>query len=220
MQNFAIIGLGRLGQAMLNSLSQRQLDILVIDHDEERIQKARDLATKAVKADAVNFDLLQEVFPEHVHCAIVDLGHEKMARNILVTNYLHKLEVPNIIVEAANADHAEILKIVGATRVIFPEEEAAERLAGILAGKGALDFFAVSEKFSLIEIPAPLTWNGRTLQELDLRKKSHINVVALTEARRADEDDRWQLPDPKHRFKPNDIVLLAGNTEDLERATK
>ena len=220
MQNFAIIGLGRLGLAMLNSLSKRQLDVLVIDHDEDRIQMARDLATKAVNADAVNFDLLQEVFPENVHCAIVDLGHEMMARSILVTNYLHKLEVPHIVVEAANTDHAEILRIVGATRVIFPEEEAAERLAGILAGHGALDFFAVSEKFSLIEVPAPKTWNGRTLQELDLRKKNRINVVALRQTPRADEEEQWLLPDPQHRFKPNDIVLLAGDTEDLQRATK
>lgn len=220
MRNFALIGLGDLGKCMLESLVKRKLEVLVIDCDEEKVQWARDLATTAVKADALNFDLLQELFPENIHCAVVDLGGRQLERSILVANYLHKLEVPDIVVHAVSSDHAEILKIVGATQVIFPEKEAAERLAGILAGHRMLDFFPVSEEFSVIEVPVPKIWNGRTLDELQVRKTSHVNVVAIRRHTPSEETEHWRFPDPKHRFKLTDVVLLAGHPKHLQRATK
>lgn len=216
MQNFAIIGLGRFGQCMLESLARRRMQILVVDRQEEKVQFARDLATEAVKADALNFDLFKELLPEDLDCAIVDLG-DQMERSILVTNYLHKLEVPHVIVEAVNPQHAEILEIVGATRIVFPEREAAERLAGLLAGQDALEFFPVSEEFSLIEVPAPRKWVGKSLMELDLRKGTRVNVVAFCKQTPTGDQGPWRLSDPQRRFEGDDLVLLAGNTKDLNK---
>ena len=214
MKNFAIIGLGSLGKCMLESFERRRTDVVVIDCDEQKIQWARDLATQAVKADALNFELLKEVLPEKVDCVVIDTGRKQLERSILITNYVHKMGVPNIVVHAASTAHAEILDIVGATRVVFPEEEAAERLAGVLVGRGRLDFFPVSEEFSVVEVPAPKAWIGQNLQELEVRKKSRINVVAL---RTTGDEEHWRFPDPDYRYKATDIVLLAGNTKDLER---
>lgn len=220
MRNFAIIGLGDLGKCMLQGLAKRKLEVIVIDSDEQKVQWARDLATTAAKADALDFEVLQELFPQNVHCAVVDLGSHALERSILVTNYLHKLGVENIVVHAVSREHAEILEIVGATQVIFPEEEAAKRLVGLLAGQGMLDFFPVSEGFSLIEVSVPTPWVGRTLMELEVRKQHQLNVVALRQNLPDKDPEHWSFPDPKHRFKKMDIVLLAGNTKDLERVTK
>lgn len=214
MRKFAIIGLGRFGQCMLESLRERNREVLAVDFDDAKVQWARDLATKAIKADVLTAGLFQEILPDGLDCAIVDLGDE-MERSILVANYLHKQGVPHIIVEAVNAEHAEILRIVGATRIVFPEQEAAEHLAGVIAGGNVLDFFAVSDGFAVIETNAPKSWVGKTLAELDLRKRANINVVAVRAGSKA-RQGRWMLPIPDHVLTKADVLLLAGETKALD----
>ncbi len=218
MDNFVIVGLGSFGQCVLRCLIRRDRQVLVIDRSDDKIQAVRDLATKAIKADALNRQLFEEVLPDGIECAIVDLG-DQMQASILVTNYLAKLKVPHIVVEAVNSEHAEILKIVGATRVVFPEEEAAERMAGILAGRGILDFFAVDDGFSMIEIPAPEAWIGKTVVQLELTRKARLIMVAVR--RGAPQDGQtWRFPDPDVPLEPSDVILLAGAAEDVQRLQK
>lgn len=217
MKNFAIIGLGRFGQCMLESLSKRRFDTLVIDQREEKIQWARDLATRAVKADALNFELFRELLPERLHCAIVDLG-DRMERSILAANYLHKLDVQNIVVEAVNAEHAEILEIVGATKIVYPEREAAERLAGLLAGRETLDYFPVSDDFSLAETAVPRAWVGKSLFELDLHKNSGILVVAARKRGEESGNEHWRFLSSEQEIAEDDVVLVAGSPKNIENS--
>ncbi|MFO0837355.1 MAG: TrkA family potassium uptake protein [Phycisphaerae bacterium] len=215
MNNFAVIGLGRFGQCVVEALNDRRRQVVVIDRSEEKVQRVRDLAAKAIKADAVNAELLNEVIPEGIDCAIVDLG-DVIGQSILVTNCLHKMGVKEIVVEAVDDEHAEILRIVGATRVVFPEREAAERLAGMLAGRGVLDFFAVSEGFSMIEIPVPDAWIGRTLVQLRPRQKAEIEIVAFRKPAISSADENWSLINAERPFEAQDIVLVAGASKSVE----
>lgn len=219
MKHCAIIGLGQFGKCMLESLVKRRFEVLVIDQGEDKIQWARDLATKAVRADALNYDLFKELIPEDLSIAIIDLG-DHMERSILVANYLHKLGVQQIIVEAVNAEHAEILEIVGATRIVYPELEAAERLAGLLAGQGRLDYFPVGEAFSLVEILAPQRWVGKTLIELNLPKSAKVMVVASRKSGDPQDTESWGLVAPDQPIVADDIMLVAGSVKDIERALK
>ncbi len=219
MKNFAVIGLGSFGRCMLESLMKRGMHVIAIDCDDEKIQLARDVATKAIKANALNCELIRELLPKPVQCAIIDMGNQ-MERSILITNHLHKLGVPKIVVEAVNVEHGEILKIVGATKVVFPEQEAAERLAGMLVGQGSLDYFAVADDFSLIEAPISDSWVNQTVVSLNLRQEKGINVVAVRKPTLDNGKELWRFPDPASPFAQGDIVLLAGKTRDLERLAK
>lgn len=216
MKSFAVIGLGRFGLCLVEALCERGRHVVVIDRTEAKIQRVRDSAAKAVKADALNFELLQEILPEGIDCAVVDLG-DVIGQSILVTNHLHKLGVKEIVVEAVDAEHAEILRIVGATRVVFPEREAAERVAGMLAGGGVLDFFAVSEGFSMIEIPVPEKWVGRALAELKLRQQGAVEVVAVRRPATEASEENWSLADAARPFEADDIVLVAGASRSVEK---
>lgn len=219
MKQCAIIGIGQFGKCMLESLVRRRFDVLVIDQSEEKIQWARDLATKAVRADVLNYDLFKELLPEDLPIAIIDLG-DHMERSILVANYLHKLGVQQIIVEAVNAEHAEILEIVGATRIVYPELEAAERLAGLLAGQGRLDYFPVSDAFSLVEILAPQGWAGKTLVDLNLPKTAKVMVVASRKSGTPEDEEAWNLLAPNQPIARGDVMLVAGSVKDIERVLK
>ncbi len=216
MKNFAIIGLGRFTQCIVDVLCERRREVFVIDKSEEKLQVVRDKVTKAVKADVVNFELLKEVLPDRIECAIIDLG-DVIGPSILVANYLHKLGIKEIVVEAVDAEHAEILKIVGATRVVFPEREAAERLGGMLVGGGILDFFAVSEGFSMIEIPVPKKWIGRTPAALAVRQSEQVEVIAVRRSAITPSEDNWTLVDGQRPFALDDIVLVAGAARNVER---
>jgi trk system potassium uptake protein TrkA len=219
MNSFAVIGLGSFGQCMVQSLCERGRHVVVIDRDDEKIQRVRDIAAKAVRANVVNFELLKEVLPETLECAIVDLG-DVIGQSILVTNYLHKLGVKKIIVEAVDGEHAEILRIVGATRTVYPEREAAERVAGMLVGGGILDFFAVSNGFSMIEIPVPVRWVGRTPEQLHLRQKDHVEIVAVRRPVVSASQENWNLIDAARPFEDQDIVLMAGAAKHVERLAR
>lgn len=214
MQNYAIIGLGQFGKCLLESLMKRKCDVLVIDHDDKKVEWASELSANVVKADALNPGVLTELFPKGLHCAIVDLG-ELMEPSILVTNQLHKLEVTNIVVQALSPAHAEILQIVGATKVVFPEREAAERLAGLLAGRGMLEYFPVSDDFSLVEMPVPPTWVGNKLAEMNLRKAREVHVVGFRKSSAGSHPARWNLASAERLFEHDDIVLLAGAPSTL-----
>ncbi len=214
--NFVIIGLGRLGMCLLKSLTERGAAVMVIDCDEAKIQSARDTATEAIKADALNAELLEEVLPEGTECVIIDMGQAPLERSILIANYVKKLGIAQIVVHAAGPEHAEILQLVGATKVVFPEKEAAERLAGVLAGRGRLDFFPVSREFSVVEMPAPRTWIGTSLGELNVRQTHRVNVVAI---RTAGDEEHWRFADPDYACAVTDVVLIAGKTEDVEKLT-
>ena len=217
MRNFVVIGLGSFGRCVLKGLAARNLEVLVIDRDAEKIQEVRDLATDAITADVLNRQLFEEMLPDGIECAIIDLGAE-MHASILVTHHLTKLDVPNIVVEAINAEQAEILEIIGGDRVriVYPEEEAAERMVGQLAGRGIIDFFTVRGDFSMIEVPVPSEWVGQNVVELDLRRNLDLSVVAVRNKADA-EGPCWRFPAPDLPFEEDDVVLLAGRDEALHK---
>lgn len=214
MQNFVVIGLRQFGKCMVESLTERKCDILAIDSNEAKVGWARDIVGNAIKADALNPALYEEVLPKGVECAIVDLG-EQMEPSILVTNYLKKHGVEHIVVQALSPAHGEILQLVGATRVVFPEKEAAERVAGVLVGRGTLDYFPVGEGFSVVEVRAPKRWIGKQLREIGVRQTYNVHIIATRAS--AAPDKTWSLANPERKFAAADIVLVAGVTEDIER---
>lgn len=216
MKNFLIIGLGKFSRCVLDCLVEIQAQVVVIDRDGDKIQAARDLATQAMRADVRNRDLLDEILPEGIECAIVDLGSQ-LHTTILVTNYLSKRGVPNIVVEATDSEQAEILQIVGATRIVFPEEEAAKRVVGLLTGERALDYFSVSDEFSMMELPIKKSWVGHTILELDLRRRRKVNVVALRRREGSEKHRRWIFADPEASLESDQSLLLAGHPRTLRK---
>jgi len=215
-KSFAVIGLGDFGECVLDALLRRGHDVLAIDRDEARIQNVKDRATLAVRADVGDRSVLEEVFPDNVYCAVVGLGSDEHA-STLVTLHLAKMGVARIVVEATDPQHAEILQMVGATRVVNPEEEAAEHVVGLLAGPDMLDYFPVSDDFCLIEIHVPESWAKEPLAELDLRERGMQVVAVRAAVQGSDRDAGWHLVDPDEILSPEDIVLVAGSREKLDQ---
>ncbi len=212
MKQFAIIGLSRFGRRILEELLDVDCEILIIDKSREVVETYKEKVTAAYVADAINEEIINRLVPNTIDAAIVDLG-EKLEVSILVTNYLNKMGIKKIIAKAETDEHAEILKIVGATQVILPNKEAAKRIAPLLVSSLLFSYLPISKDLVIAEMKVPEDLIGKTLIEANLRQKYKLNVVAY---RKEDNPDYFYFS-PEYRIEREDIFLIAGKEEDLER---
>ena len=213
MKQFAIIGLGAFGQRMLEELLSVTNEIIIIDKDREIIEKYKDKAKAAYITDVINEVALLKIIPPEIDAVIVDLGG-KIEVSIMATNYLKKLGVKEIIVKAQTDEHGEVLNMVGATKVIFPDREAAKRITPMMTSSLMFNFMPISENLALAEVRANEDCVGKTLLEANLRKTHGLNVVAM---RKMANDDFYFINDPSYVFSEDDVLLVAGSEEHINR---
>jgi trk system potassium uptake protein TrkA len=215
MKQFAIIGLSKFGQRMLEELSDTGCEIILIDKDRQRVDQFKDRVAAVYVADALNEDVLEKLVPRGIDAAIVDPG-DLTEVSILVTHYLKKLGIREIIAKADSDEHEEILKLVGATRVVRPNTEAARRIAPFLVSSLVFSYLPISKDLVIAEVKVPEQFYGKSLIEVDLRKQYRLNVIAY---RKLNQED-YAFYAPEYRLQADDLLLLAGNEEDVARFTQ
>jgi trk system potassium uptake protein len=211
-KQFVIIGIGAFGKRMLDELSELDVDIMIVDKDKNVIDQNKGLARAAYITDVINQDTLRKIIPESVDAAIIDLGDTSEV-SILVTNYLAQQGVKRIIVKASNDQHGAILKIVGATDVIFPDREASRRMAPLLASTTLLNYLPIGDNLVIAESTVPKKYSGMPLVDSNIRRDFDINVIAY----RKGEDSNYTFTTPAYRMDENDVLLLAGSEEAVTR---
>jgi len=177
-QTFAVIGLGRFGSAMARTLTELGQDVVGIDSDEERVQRHADVIRSAVQLDANDERALRAVGVQDVDVAVISIG-ENIEASLLAVMLVKDLGVRRIIAKAVTTLHGRILERIGVNRVIFPEREMAIRVAHSLVVPNVLDYIELSRDFSIIEIPAPRDFAGKSLKELALRNRYGLTLIAI-----------------------------------------
>ena len=213
MKQFAIIGLDTFGIRMLEQLSLVTQDIIVVDKNEEIVNRYKDLAHEALIMDASNEKALAQTIPPDIDAAIVDLG-SSIEDTIMVTNYLKKMNVKEIIVKAENDQLGEVLNIIGATKVVFPDRETAKSLTPLLASANLFQYMPVSPSLVLAELKIPESYVGLSVRNANLRVKSGINIVAI---RKQNDPNFSLLPDAEYIFCADDILLISGPPEAVQK---
>jgi trk system potassium uptake protein TrkA len=210
MKQFAIIGLDTFGKRILEELIETGSEILIIDKDREVIEYYKDKVTSAFIADALNEEIIRKLIPDTIDAAIIDLG-DAVEVSILVTNYLKKIGVKEIVAKAESNEHGEILTLVGATRVIFPNKEAAKRITPLLLSSFIFTYLPINEDFIIAEVKVPPKYVGKTLIEVNLRREHGLNVIAF---RKEDSQD-YSLYTPEHILQEDDVCVIAGREKDI-----
>src|SRR3989338_9155789 len=213
MRHILIIGIGNFGYTLASRLAERKCEVLVIDSDREKIQDIKDKVSQAIVAEASDRDVLLEIGAKDVDVACVCLG-EKIDVSILVTLFLKELGVKRIIAKASSDAHGRALNLVGATQVIFPEKDEAERLANSLVSPGIMDFIRVSEEFNIVELAAPEDFYNQSFRDLQLRKKYGIQVLAIKNPL---DGSVHVVPSPDYKIRPDDVMIVIGETQALKR---
>jgi trk system potassium uptake protein TrkA len=210
VRQYAVIGLGSFGLRMLEKLAAVTDEIVVVDRDADAIEKCKDLAKNAYIADVANGEALAHVLPEGLDVAVVDVG-DNIEAAILVTNTLKKLGVGEIIVKANSDQGGEILKIIGATRVVYPDREAATQIVPMLVSPALFNYMPLSPSLVMAEVKIPEKYAGLTLIEANLRQRHGINVIAIrTEGT---QDYRYFAAD--YKLRDDDVLLVAGKEKEV-----
>ena len=206
-KQYAVIGLGKFGFSVATTLAQAGKEVLAVDKDAEPVQEIADLVTYAARADITDSRVFASLGISNMDVVIVGIS-ENMESSILATLQAKEAGVPLQM-------HANILKKVGADRVVMAESETGIRLGKSLISGGFQDFFMLSDSFSMVELPVPEAWTGHNLEELDLRKKYSINVIAVKDG----EDIRVTV-NPKTLLRAEEVLILIGENKELAKLMK
>jgi trk system potassium uptake protein TrkA len=147
-EQFLVIGLGRFGGALAETLAELGRDVLGVDLDEKLVQRYADQLTHVVQCDTTDPEAMAQIGAAEFRTAVVAIGTD-MEASILTTALLSDLGVPRIVAKAITAAHGKILERVGAHRVIFPERDMGIRVGHTLTGR-ALDYFQLDPGFALV----------------------------------------------------------------------
>ena len=214
MKSFVIIGLGRFGSQAARRLCQQGCEVLAIDTDSELVQQVSEDVTQAVVADARDKGVLRALGVKDFDCGIVAIG-DSLADSVLATMSLKELGVPYIVCKAHDETHREVLKKLGADRVVIPEQENADRLARSLSSLNVLDYIELSEDYGIVEVPAPAVWLDKSLIELNVRAKLGLNILAIKR-----EGQITVSPAADFRIAAGDVLVVLGDTAALTAVQK
>jgi trk system potassium uptake protein TrkA len=226
MRQFAVIGLGRFGYSVAETLTKKGYEVLAIDTDEAKIEAVSDFATYAVQCDATDMKSLKAVSTQNVDVAVVSIG-EDIEASILIVMTLKEMGIGQIIAKAVTPIHGRILMNLGVTEVIFPERDAAIRLAHRLIAPNVLEYLELSPGYSIEEIAVPSKIAGKKLKESQIRTLFGVNVIAMkkkvtrmVKGTVKTEEIFNVSPSPEDVLEKGDILVIVGREEDLERFSK
>ncbi len=178
MDRFAVIGLGRFGARLAQNLAAAGAEVIAIDHSRQIVEELRDKVTLAIALDATDEQALRLQGVDQVDCAVVGIG-QNFEANALATVLLKSIGVTRIISRAGNQMQAQILQRIGADGVVRPEDEAADRWSHRLLAPFTVDHIELAENYAIIQLPTPDAWVGKTLADIDMRRKNQVTLVAI-----------------------------------------
>ncbi|MBE6941606.1 MAG: TrkA family potassium uptake protein [Ruminococcaceae bacterium] len=210
MKSYVVVGLGRFGSEVARQLYRCGCEVLAIDLRSELVQQISADVTHAAVGDSRDKEVLRALGVGDFDCAIIAIG-EDLAASVLITMNLKELGVPYLVCKAHDDVHRRVLEKLGADRVVIPEQENAARLAKSLSSPNLLDYIELSEEYSIIELPAPKSWVGKNLKELNVRAKLGVNILAVRRNGKLDVS-----PAAEFTFADGDIVVVLGDAKALK----
>jgi trk/ktr system potassium uptake protein len=204
-----VIGLGRFGTALAETLTDLGHQVLGVDSDAGNVQRNADRFTHVVEADGTDDEVMRQLGAGEFGRAVVGIGTDLEA-SILTTSVLADLQVPDIWAKAITVPHGRILERVGAHHVVFPEHDMGRRVAHLVTGR-MIEFLQLDEGFALVELKPPRQIVGRTLSDAQVRGRHGITVVCIKP-----EGGSFTYATPETVPGPNDILVVAGETDRVE----
>ena len=208
--NVVVVGLGRFGGAVAQSLTRLGHEVLAIEESLTLVQSWSERLTHVVQADSSDIEALRQLGVADFQHAVVGIGSDIEA-SVLTVLALSELGVPDIWAKAVTANHGKILERTGAHHVVYPEVAMGKRVAHLVTGK-MIDFIEFDDDFAIVKTRPPREAVGKTLGESQLRSRHGVTVVGVKRPR---EDFTYAKPDTL--VVEGDLLIVAGQTQKVER---
>ena len=216
MRRVGIIGAGRFGMALAQSLAESGTEVLLLDRNGALVQRALEVVSESIQGDATSARIREEAGFAECDVAVVAIGSNIEASTLALAN-CKDLGIPLVYAKASSELHGKILLKLGADQVIYPDRESAHRLAHTIMSGGAFDLLEVSEGCSIAEIDVPDSCADKTLAQADLRKKTGVTVLCI---RRLDENPKRPravlIPGPNDQIHADDKLIVFGTRKQID----
>ena len=178
MKSILLIGLGRFGRHIAIKLDELHHQVMAVDKEDTRVDAVLPFVTNAQIGDATNEDFLSSLGVGNFDVCIVAIG-DNFQNSLEVTSLLKELGARMVVSRAARDVHAKFLLRNGADEIVYPERQLADWVAIRYSADHILDYIELDEEHAIFEISIPEEWIGKTIGQLDIRKKYDINIMAL-----------------------------------------
>lgn len=209
MKSYVVIGLGLFGSCVARQLCALGSEVLAIDTNAELVQQVSGEVTNAAVADAQDKEVLKALGVQECDCAVVAIGDD-LGPSVLATMNLKELGVPYIVCKAHDETHRRVLEKLGADKVVIPEKEVADKIAHSLTSHNVLDFIELSSDYGIVEVPAPKSWAGKNIRNLNVRAKLGVNIIAVER-----QEKVTVSPGADFVVQKDDIMVLLGDYDAL-----
>ena len=225
MKRFAVIGLGRFGKKLAVALAMSGAEVIAVDKNREEIEMLRDQVSHAVRLDSTDEEALKAQGIDKVDVAILGIGQgtgRGFESAILTVVNLKQLGVKQIYARAEDLIAGEVFSKIGATEVIYPEIESAQRWAYKLIAPQIGEKIDFASGYSLARVKAPASFDGKTVMDLQLRQKYSVNLVAIKrgehdKGKKSEKEAIINVPMPNTIIYADDILMVAGSDADLAK---
>jgi trk system potassium uptake protein TrkA len=212
-RQYAVIGLGRFGRAVCGSLHKLGYEVLGTDIDEKLVAQVLtdQIVSHAVQIDSTEPTALKEAGIFEFDTVIVAIGNY-LQESIVTTLNVKEGGVPHVVAKASSEVHGKLLQRVGADHVVFPEYEAGCTLARLLTKPSILERLDLDPNNSIVEVLVPEEFHGKTIAELELRKRYGVNLLAIG------QNEQFEInPDPYKRLSKGLVMVVIGSNQDIDR---
>ena len=201
--------MGRMGRHLAGKMMQLGNDVMIVDHNRTIVEGMSERFTDSSICDCTNEAVIVSLGVSNFDICFVTIG-EDFQSSLVITSLLKKHGARCIVAKASQDIQADLLHKIGADEVVYPEVEIAEKLAVRHNANNIFDFVPLTEEYSIYEIAVPAAWAGRSLAELDLRRKYRINILALKTGERLNPN-----PSAEDRFSAGDHVIVLGRSNEV-----
>lgn len=213
-KQFLVVGLGRFGSSITRTLVNNGHEVLAVDRDAELVQDVAPFATHALQADCTDEMVLKELGASNFTHAVVAIGDD-LQSSILTTLLLKEANIPTVIAKARDEMHGNVLRKIGADKIIYPERDMAIRLANQLSSNSIIDYIELSDEYNIVEMHAPAAMAGLSLQKLNIRARFGCTILAIKNEQRMNVSPRAE-----DIVEAGNELLILGSLEQINQLEK
>ena len=211
MKSILVIGLGRFGRHLAQKMLDLGNDVMIVEKDPELIERYSMTFTDSQIADCTNSKVLRSLGVHQFDICFVCIGNDFQS-SLVITALLKDMKAKYVVAKAKQDIQADLLSRIGADEVIYPEKEMAETLAVRFHVKNIFDYIELTDEYGIFEIGVPTSWIGKTIKELDVRRKYRVNIIAVKF-----EGELKVLPSADYCFKEADHIMVLGKAQDIDK---
>lgn len=209
---FFVAGLGRFGKSVAITLEKMGYDVMAMDSDEEVVQDLSDTLGYVVCGDCSDEKSLAAIGAGNADIAVVSVGD--LSASLMTTLLLKEMGVKKIVVKALGSVHGKMLQKIGADKIIYSEKEMGIRVAHNLISPGIVDYIEMENNITILSIHVPAEWVGKSILDIDIRRKYNITVVAVKR-----QGEMFVNPRPDMKLDAHDMLIILGDSESVKRVT-